>query len=220
MFDFAAITTSTSSVCPKCGIADKSGKTSCCGLGGSWFGHCGQPGGGTKVNHTWHEGLQACKAWVRSRAVIAHQLGGAQQRRDNEVDSVISKGVTMATEQLRTTPATSIESPHIVAPVHALANALIGYAGSSVNPTPVIAAVTTVMSVPTNITTSTPKLRIRTGRNSTIRSALLPMSHDSTPFSTLLTSQGCRSVLDVGASIYSIYTGLSLAISALMELSF
>merc|ERR1712037_381513 len=54
-----------SSVCPKCGIIAKSGKTSCCGHSGSWFGNCGSVDN-VKLDHTWYEGIQACNTWVQS----------------------------------------------------------------------------------------------------------------------------------------------------------
>ena len=72
------MTVTVSSVCPKCGIAKRSGKSSCCGRGGSWFGNCGSTGD-TKVDHTWYEGLQACKARTQSKTVIGQQLNGVQQ---------------------------------------------------------------------------------------------------------------------------------------------
>ena len=49
-----------SSWCRKCGIMKKSGRSSCCGRGGSWFSKCG---GAHNPNfeHTWFEGIRACK---------------------------------------------------------------------------------------------------------------------------------------------------------------
>ena len=46
--------------CTKCGITEKTGKSSCCASGGSWFGNCGDPGD-PKFGHTWSEGIQGCK---------------------------------------------------------------------------------------------------------------------------------------------------------------
>ena len=43
--------------CPNCGTKD--GKLSCCAPGGSWFRKCGN---GDKFDHTWFEGVQACKS--------------------------------------------------------------------------------------------------------------------------------------------------------------
>ena len=45
--------------CPKCGKVN-SGKASCCGNGGAWFEKCGDLGD-DKFDHTWTEGLDACK---------------------------------------------------------------------------------------------------------------------------------------------------------------
>ena len=57
-------TTSISSlsmtVCPKCGSVKKSGKLSCCARGGAWFKNCGD-GGDSNFDHTWVEGIEACK---------------------------------------------------------------------------------------------------------------------------------------------------------------
>ena len=57
-----AIPTTTVSVstCPKCGSTNKSGKLSCCARGGAWFKKCGDAGD-TQFDHTWSEGIHACK---------------------------------------------------------------------------------------------------------------------------------------------------------------
>ena len=65
--------TTISSVCPKCGMIAKSGKISCCGRGGSWFRHCGSSGN-AKLDHTWYEGIQACKSRSQSKAIIGQRL--------------------------------------------------------------------------------------------------------------------------------------------------
>ena len=75
-------TMAISSVCLKCGTIGKSGKMSCCGRSGSWFGNCGRAAN-SKLDHTWHEGIQACKTWPQSKRAIGQQLNGAQQK-DNE----------------------------------------------------------------------------------------------------------------------------------------
>ena len=84
---------SGSYVCPKCGTAKKSGVSSCCARGGSWFRSCGDARD-TKFNHTWVEGIQACKGFVTLVAVesrlqamlhpmqgIGHPLGTAKPRK-------------------------------------------------------------------------------------------------------------------------------------------
>ena len=50
----------TTSGCSKCATFKKSGKRSCCAPGGAWSGTCGSPGD-SKFDHTWGEGVEACK---------------------------------------------------------------------------------------------------------------------------------------------------------------
>jgi len=52
---------------------------SCCGRGGSWFKNCGRAGN-TKFQHTWYEGIQACKSHSQFKTVIDNQLKDAQQQ--------------------------------------------------------------------------------------------------------------------------------------------
>ena len=47
--------------CPKCGLRARTGVVSCCFSGGSWFKKCGEPGN-PKFDHTWFDGIQACKS--------------------------------------------------------------------------------------------------------------------------------------------------------------
>ena len=51
--------------CSKCGTTKKSGKRSCCALGGAWFENCGDVDD-TQFDHTWAEGFQACKTFATS----------------------------------------------------------------------------------------------------------------------------------------------------------
>ena len=60
------------SVCPKCGTIKKSGKTSCCGRGGSWFGNCGNIGERT-IGHTWFEGSHVCQSRAPTPISPVHQ---------------------------------------------------------------------------------------------------------------------------------------------------
>ena len=57
----APTTTGTTApgTCASCGT-NSVGKRSCCVLGGSWFGNCGDAGD-SNFDHTWFEGIQACK---------------------------------------------------------------------------------------------------------------------------------------------------------------
>jgi len=51
----------TSSVCSKCAKIKKNGILSCCARGGAWFKECGSNTDGGKFDHTWTEGIEACK---------------------------------------------------------------------------------------------------------------------------------------------------------------
>ena len=57
-------TTSTTTPIPRecsaCGRNKKTGQLSCCFRGGAWFKNCGDPGD-AKFDHTWFEGIKACK---------------------------------------------------------------------------------------------------------------------------------------------------------------
>ena len=77
--------TAIGSICSKCGTTKKSGKISCCAPGGSWFENCGTSGN-SNTDHTWFEGLQACKdvaslllGKVESRLIIINQKTTKQQ---------------------------------------------------------------------------------------------------------------------------------------------
>ena len=75
-------------VCPKCGITGKSGKLSCCGRGGSWFGNCGSAGE-AKLDHKWSEGVEACKAWSQSKIVVGQQVDGAGDESKHSFHDVV-----------------------------------------------------------------------------------------------------------------------------------
>ena len=71
---------SDSKGCGKCARTKKSGKNSCCARGGAWFKNCGDAGD-TQFDHTWAEGIQACKDVVGASSVelplqaILHHAG-------------------------------------------------------------------------------------------------------------------------------------------------
>ena len=83
--------------CPECSIIKRSGKHSCCARGGSWFKKCGDASD-PKFNHTWAEGVEACKTfasagWVADRAEISREeaydnppINGATDYHDNVHD--------------------------------------------------------------------------------------------------------------------------------------
>ena len=110
-----------SPVCPKCGITKKSGKISCCGRGGSWFGNCGSAGG-KKLLHTWNEGLESCNARVQSKAVVlGQQYKGAEQGRNGASSSDgndNARAVTTAFKPLASTSSAMPVAPPIIPLVH------------------------------------------------------------------------------------------------------
>ena len=67
------LATVSSFACPKCAVS-KSGKRSCCGQDGAWFKNCGDPGD-SKFDHTWTEGIKACKP-TRVTTTLAATTGG------------------------------------------------------------------------------------------------------------------------------------------------
>ena len=71
-------------VCPDCGIIHKSGKRSCCGHGGSWFGKCGISGHENN-KHTWSEGIRACKVPL-SKGAVGQQLHASQAKSNTSSD--------------------------------------------------------------------------------------------------------------------------------------
>ena len=87
--------------CTKCVTTKKSGKLSCCARGGSWFKKCGDAGD-TQFDHTWAEGIQACKVFATSTSakwplhavfnreqVILHPLNATPQRNTARVETNI-----------------------------------------------------------------------------------------------------------------------------------
>ena len=92
--------------CPKCGVINKSGRISCCGRGGSWFGNCGAAGK-VKLDYKWSEGIEACKARSQFTKVIGQQLHGSQYKSNyssNDTARVNSKAVTTALSTFTSTP--------------------------------------------------------------------------------------------------------------------
>ena len=60
---------SSSNGCVKC-ATNKAGKRSCCARGGAWFKNCGDAGD-PQFDHSWTEGIQACKSFESSVLVRA-----------------------------------------------------------------------------------------------------------------------------------------------------
>ena len=96
----AVMATRIPPACPKCAAIKKSGKLSCCAPGGAWFGNCGTSGN-SNTDHTWVEGVKACKDVVslfsrkaKSRFIISvNQTATTQQLNDVErqvIDSTLT----------------------------------------------------------------------------------------------------------------------------------
>ena len=69
--------TTVSLACSKCGTTKKSGRSSCCARGGAWFKNCGDAGD-TKFDHSWTEGIQACKGFATAKLslhVVLRRVG-------------------------------------------------------------------------------------------------------------------------------------------------
>ena len=57
--------------CPKCQTFQKSGRASCCAPGGAWFRKCGGFGN-QNVDHSWSEGVKACKCKFKANGMQIH----------------------------------------------------------------------------------------------------------------------------------------------------
>merc|ERR1719201_1325614 len=113
-------TTTVNSLCSKCGIIKKSGKISCCGRSGSWFGNCGASGN-RKLEHTWREGIKVCKVRSQSETAIGVlRLNAAQQKgidSSHGADKVTSKAVTTATKPFTFTSASTSTPMSVATPI-------------------------------------------------------------------------------------------------------
>jgi hypothetical protein len=67
-----------------CGFIKRSGKRSCCGRGGSWFGKCG--GTKSKSAYTWFTGIQACKPRFKSKKAskVSEASNAAEQKEQDD----------------------------------------------------------------------------------------------------------------------------------------
>ena len=82
----------SSSGCAKCGYIRKSGKLSCCAHGGDWFKNCGNAGD-TKFEHTWSEGIQACKDAAKPDSMKA-SMQIMSRRVADELDTTHTRNTT------------------------------------------------------------------------------------------------------------------------------
>ena len=142
------------SVCSKCATIGRSGKSSCCGRGGSWFGNCGNAGD-TTVEHRWYEGLQVCRTGSGQESIVAEEMNSS-----DGVGNETSEAVILATTKFEVNSTdTSTPIPFINHPMIPAANASIDVPittlTSSVVPMSVTTAVsTTIISTSANATTA------------------------------------------------------------------
>ena len=92
----AVTVTRITPVCPKCAAIKKSGKLSCCAPGGAWFNNCGFSSN-SKTEHTWFEGVQACKNVVslfsgkeESQFILVNQTIATQHVNDVDQQTIDS----------------------------------------------------------------------------------------------------------------------------------
>ena len=133
-------------VCSKCGAMKKSGKSSCCGRGGSWFKTCGSAGN-SNFDHTWYEGIQACKGRAQSNRAIGQQLNAAQQNNTNTTDDAGMINTFASTQTKISTPMSS--AMPIIVPAYTSVNASINTSTSTSTDTSML------MTVPFHSSAST-----------------------------------------------------------------
>ena len=151
-------TTTTVSECPKCGTIGKSGKTSCCARGGSWFKSCGGAGN-ARLQHTWYEGIKACKARRQSRIAIGQRGHAAAQQKSNhssnDADMVNSKAVITAATTFTLTSVNTSTPTSGTTPAIESARASASAVTSTTKPTRAPMHTPTVMVVPVHTSAST-----------------------------------------------------------------
>ena len=142
----------------------KSGKASCCGLGGSWFGKCGGVGN-VNLDHTWYEGIRVCE--TQFQAVVGEQLHAYQPKRDASFDDphmikrvIVGAHIPASAPDNASTPvpgATPITVPvntPIMAGDH---NSVVYYAGKTAF-NALVAPSTTIIRASVNILTAAPTI--------------------------------------------------------------
>ena len=179
-------TTAIDLACPKCGTIKKSGKTSCCGRGGSWFKNCGRTVN-KRLQYTWYEGIQACKKAQSMPRLAFGQRGSAAQQKvigshygDGQVNpkEVISRVANvseslMHTKSVITTVSTS-PSTSTTQGTHTTNSRDIAYVS------------TTIISMSTKVSTPTPTITL--DKNSTPIPVIVLAD-------TSITVQGCDNLL-------------------------
>ena len=183
MYTLAAVTTTISPVCPKCGLVDKSGKISCCGRGGSWFKKC-KSAGNSNVERTWFEGIRACKTRVRSKTAIGQRLSAAQQ-----LNSSHNAGMSNPTAFI-----TLAKTPSTPMPVTMPIITSEAYGAVMANSKSISGFTSTIVSKSINMLTPTQHIEhaatLTTANASMINVPMSAPAH--TPAGTSITARGCE----------------------------
>ena len=200
----ATTAATTIAVCPVCGAMKRSQKLSCCARGGSWYGKCGSAGD-ENGEHTWHEGIQACKA-RQSQVVMAQQQHAVRRGGTNaysDAGTVVSSepealtdhmhvstvastalsdttSTTVANTSLRTTTRVSIGAPVLLNdPGYTSDRTSIAYdAGAITSKATNIGATST--TTPTSVSTSAPESDSRPTKPWETTSGLITPSGNTT----------------------------------------
>ena len=182
--------------CLKCGVIKKSGKLSCCARDGAWFNKCGDRGD-SKFEHTWLEGIRACKRWARSK--VSYGQFGQQSKADQQLSS--PNGADMSNLGAVTTTAKTFTS--FPSPTNPPADALINM--RSTTPGSMFTANGAHMTNPEAITTTTTTILSRPAHmlrlTQSITSANVSINNTSNNPST--TALGHTSSLSTRASVAS-----------------
>ena len=93
--------------CSKCGIVKQSGKLSCCARGGAWFKKCGDVGD-SNFDHTWVDGIQACKGFASSSSVESLSLLMLRYDQTNSQSQNTSRSPNVTHHQENIYPTTSM----------------------------------------------------------------------------------------------------------------
>ena len=169
----AVTTTIAVSACLRCGTIAKSGKSSCCGRGGSWFKNCGGTGK-KKLRHTWYEGIQACKVRTQSKAVVGQKSNSVQQK---HTDS--SQGTAMANYK------------EVIASTKMFAFTSVNASTSVSDTTSIVTSTYTSDNVSLTALAHTFMTNTLTIRNT------FTTSSTHTSVSTSITTQGCANLLQI-----------------------
>ena len=153
-------TAAISRTCPKCGTIASSGKISCCGHGGSWFGKCGSARN-AKFGHSWDDGIRACRVG-QFEIAVAQQLS-ASRRQSSGASSNVSvgmrsnEGFAASRFSVATTTEAPITTPN-TSPITALADTSVALA-----PKPIICGTETTSTgcIRSSVVISAPKPIIR-----------------------------------------------------------